>query len=182
MSRETSFNPRKVELFTYDESTGKFKALGENSPIPVMVVGGELGSGNGGSGLNFLHGEGRPTQDFGSEGDVYLDKNDGTLLKKENGAWNILLELKGKDGNDGKTPVKGTDYTDGKDGVDGKTAYEIAVEEGFEGSQSAWLESLKGKDGENGTDGKDGVDGFVTEQMYNDLLNRVAELEGSTEE
>ena len=43
----------------------------------------------------------------------------------------------------------------GKDGDDGKSAYDIAVEEGFEGTKAEWLKSLvgrKGKDGDNGTD------------------------------
>lgn len=33
-------------------------------------------------------------------------------------------------------------------GADGKSAYEIAVEHGFVGTEEQWLESLKGKDGE----------------------------------
>lgn len=37
-----------------------------------------------------------------------------------------------------------------------KNAYQIAVENGFEGTVEEWLESLKG---EKGADGKDGVDG-----------------------
>lgn len=32
---------------------------------------------------------------------------------------------------------------DGKDGSDGKSAYQIAVDKGFEGNESEWLESLK---------------------------------------
>ena len=35
-------------------------------------------------------------------------------------------------------------------GVDGKSAYELAVEGGFEGDQAAWLASLVGTDGMNG--------------------------------
>ena len=31
-------------------------------------------------------------------------------------------------------------------GVDGKSAYELAVEKGFEGTLEEWLESLHGKD------------------------------------
>lgn len=31
-------------------------------------------------------------------------------------------------------------------GEDGKSAYQIAVENGFEGTESEWLESLKGQD------------------------------------
>lgn len=44
----------------------------------------------------------------------------------------------------------------------GKSAYEIAVENGFEGTEAEWLESLKGEkgaDGKDGIDGKNGVDG-----------------------
>lgn len=40
---------------------------------------------------------------------------------------------------------------DGKDGLDGKSAYEIAVAEGFQGTEAQWLVSLKGKDGVNAT-------------------------------
>lgn len=44
-------------------------------------------------------------------------------------------------------------------GDDGKSAYEIALDEGFEGSESEWLESLKGKDGDRGEQGERGSDG-----------------------
>lgn len=44
-------------------------------------------------------------------------------------------------------------------GDPGKSAYEIAVEEGFSGTASEWLASLKGGPGEKGKDGQDGVDG-----------------------
>ncbi len=56
----------------------------------------------------------------------------------------------------------------GVNGKNGLSAYEIAVENGFVGTVSEWLESLKGVDGlpgkngidgKNGTDGKDGRDG-----------------------
>lgn len=48
--------------------------------------------------------------------------------------------------------------TNGKDGVNGKSAYELAVENGFEGTLEDWLNSLvgaPGKDGMNGINGKD---------------------------
>ena len=47
-------------------------------------------------------------------------------------------------------------------GLDGKSAFEIAVEHGFVGTETEWLESLRGADGlpgRDGTDGKNGVDG-----------------------
>lgn len=40
-----------------------------------------------------------------------------------------------------------------------KNAYQIAVENGFLGTESEWLESLKGEKGADGTNGKDGIDG-----------------------
>ena len=46
-----------------------------------------------------------------------------------------------------------------KKGADGKSAFEIAVGNGFVGTEAEWLESLKGKDGTDGQPGKDGVDG-----------------------
>ena len=47
----------------------------------------------------------------------------------------------------------------------GKSAYEIAVEHGFEGTEAEWLESLKGKDGADGAPGADGLS--VTEAQIN---------------
>lgn len=44
----------------------------------------------------------------------------------------------------------------------GPSAYEIALENGFTGTEQEWLDSLQGMDGENGIPGKDGVDGKPT--------------------
>ncbi|MDE6613996.1 MAG: hypothetical protein K2K24_00650 [Clostridia bacterium] len=41
----------------------------------------------------------------------------------------------------------------------GMSAYELAVQQGFEGTLDEWLESLKGVDGQDGEKGKDGQDG-----------------------
>ena len=46
--------------------------------------------------------------------------------------------------------VKGDDGEAGADGADGKSAYEIAVEEGYSGTEEEWIASLKGEDGEDG--------------------------------
>lgn len=54
----------------------------------------------------------------------------------------------------------------GTPGKDGKSAYEVAIDNGFTGTQQEWLTSLEGKPGQDGKDstvagpaGKDGVDG-----------------------
>ena len=44
-------------------------------------------------------------------------------------------------------------------GTDGKSAYEIAIEHGFVGTETEWLESLKGVDGKDGLNGEDGLPG-----------------------
>lgn len=55
-------------------------------------------------------------------------------------------------------------------GKDGKSAYEIALANGFEGTEAEWLDSLHGKDGADGIKGQDGytpikgVDYFDGEQ------------------
>ncbi|MBE5730986.1 MAG: trypsin-like serine protease, partial [Clostridiales bacterium] len=49
------------------------------------------------------------------------------------------------------------------------SAYDIAVQNGFEGTEAEWLLSLKGKDGVDGKNGKDGKDG--TSITINDVYD-----------
>ena len=42
-------------------------------------------------------------------------------------------------------------------GRDGESAYDIAVSQGFEGTETEWLESLKGEKGDQGERGASGV-------------------------
>lgn len=54
-------------------------------------------------------------------------------------------------------------------GKDGKSAYQIAVDKGFKGSEDEWLASLQGedgKDGQNGIDGKDGKNGISVQHRW----------------
>lgn len=69
----------------------------------------------------------------------------------------------------------------GGGGADGKSAYEIAVDNGFVGSETQWLESLKGADGADGESAYQVAlnNGFVgTEQEWLDSL-KGADGEGS---
>ena len=47
----------------------------------------------------------------------------------------------------------------GRPGRDGKSAYELATENGFSGSETEWLLSLKGEKGDKGDKGEPGADG-----------------------
>lgn len=50
------------------------------------------------------------------------------------------------------------------------SAYDIAVKNGFEGTEKEWLESLKGEDGKDGTDGTDGKDGYTLQDLIDSYL------------
>ena len=55
--------------------------------------------------------------------------------------------------------IKGEKGDKGDTGADGKSAYEVAVANGYTGTQAQWLASLKGADGAPGKDGSNGKDG-----------------------
>lgn len=84
----------------------------------------------------------------------------------------------GEKGDPGEPGAPGEPGPAGADGADGLSAYEVAVANGFAGSESEWLASLKGEPGEKGekgapgdpgepgpagADGKDGSDGREVE-------------------
>ena len=78
---------------------------------------------------------------------------------------NSIAEIKKQPGEKGDKGDKGDPGTDGVDGADGKSAYQIAVEKGFEGDETAWLASLKGEKGADGLIGKNGADGKSAYQI-----------------
>lgn len=94
-----------------------------------------------------LGGENKMPTGFG--GGVLINGKDGKSayqIAVDNGfkgteeEW--LASLKGKNGKDGYTPIKGVDYFDGANGKDGK-------------------DGKDGVDGKNGQDGQDGKDGYT---------------------
>lgn len=76
-----------------------------------------------------------------------VDGKDGVNGKDGCDGRNGVDGLLGKDGKDGADGLPGRD---GIDGIDGKSAYIIAVEHGFSGTETEWLQSLKGADGRDG--------------------------------
>lgn len=98
---------------------------------------------------------------FGYRGEARSDSNNpGDLLDRSNnnlygfaerdyllavddcGMWSIEFE-----------------YSGGGMGAPGKSAYEIAVDNGFEGDEDAWLASLVGPQGDEGPQGPEGPEG-----------------------
>lgn len=100
------------------------------------------------------------------------DQASASLTKTSESSYAINLNIPaGKAGQDGKQgpqgePGKagadgknGQDGKPGTDGKDGKSAYELAVSQGFVGDLKAWLASLKGEQGPAGKDGEQGPAG-----------------------
>lgn len=73
-------------------------------------------------------------------GDVE-NEEDSRLFLKGDTEWKFISDLSGAQG------------------IQGLSAYQIAVQQGFEGDENAWLTSLKGEKGEKGDQGAQGAKG-----------------------
>lgn len=100
-----------------------------------------------------------------SQGSNGVNGNDGVSVTKSevNTSGELVITYSNGDStNLGK--IVGKDGLDGTNGQNGLSAYEIAKNGGFIGSEEDWLKSLKGEKGQNGADGKipvKGVDYFT---------------------
>ena len=93
--------------------------------------------------------------------DYFLIVDDGSarlLSRPTFQAWmqeNVQGE-KGEQGVAGKDGKDGVNGTNGKHGKDGLSAYQVAVANGYTGTQQQWLQSLVGATGSNGGNGSNG--------------------------
>ena len=85
----------------------------------------------------------------------------------------------GEPGTNGTNGIDGTNGTNGTNGIDGKSAYDIAVEHGFEGNESEWIASLKGETGEQGPQGETGtfdsseLEDYATKEYVSQEIEKV---------
>ena len=106
---------------------------------------------------------GKPQEDYQvNKYEKIIDLSDYTTKEYVD---NSIAEIQQKPGIQGEKGDKGDPGVDGADGVDGKSAYQIAVEKGFEGDETAWLASLKGEKGADGVIGADGANGKSAYQI-----------------
>jgi hypothetical protein len=80
-----------------------------------------------------------------------LDKESGKGLSTNDFTNELKLKL--------ENLKQGLDGEKGDTGDNGLSAYELAKQEGFNGSLTDWIKSLKGEKGEKGQSGSDGLDG-----------------------
>ena len=87
------------------------------------------------------------------------DEDNSKLYVKTAESYKFITDLSGAQGIQGPKGEQGLQGTAGADGTNGKSAYEIAVEKGFEGTEEVWLASLKGAQGIQGPKGETGAPG-----------------------
>ena len=102
-----------------------------------------------------------------------VDGKDGVNGKDGCDGRNGVDGLLGKDGKDGADGLPGRD---GIDGTDGKSAYIIAVEHGFTGTENEWLQSLKGADGKNGI--TPDMSDYATKADIAELQEQIRQISG----
>lgn len=89
----------------------------------------------------------------------------------------------GATGAPGANGLPGVKGDTGERGHDGKSAYEIAVANGYVGSEEAWLYSLKGRDGSPGRDGRNGLSAYELadgELLFGTVGKWLESLKGAT--
>lgn len=69
-----------------------------------------------------------------------------------------------------KASLEGKGAIKGKDGENGKSAYQIAVEKGYSGTEEQWLESLEGEKGDTGEKGEDGAKGDTGDSGFSPIV------------
>ena len=84
--------------------------------------------------------------------------------------------VNGKNGCDGRNGTDGLSGRDGINGTDGKSAYIIAVEHGFSGTETEWLQSLKGADGKNGI--TPDMSNYATKTDIAELQEQIRQISG----
>lgn len=139
---------------TFEEFLTKFKGergeKGEDGAIGPIGPTGERGV----DGLPGAKGDTGPRGADGLPGERGERGIDGVAGPKGDKGDTGLPGPKGADG------LPGPKGDAGERGENGKSAYEIAVANGYTGDEEQWLASLKGRDGERGRDGRNGLSAY----------------------
>ncbi|OCW69862.1 NosD domain-containing protein [Limosilactobacillus reuteri] len=146
------FEKRFEELANkIEEKIKNLPDVNENVNVDVKVTDGHLIINGKDTGVDLTAHDGKDGKN-GADGHtpVITVSDKGSLIIDGVDTNKSLIGPKGADGADGQN---------GKDGQPGKSAYQVAVDNGFKGTEEEWLNSLKGRDGSNGASGRNGADG-----------------------
>lgn len=170
------YDRAKMELGftgTFDEFLTKFKGeRGEKGEDGVAGPKGDKGD-TGLPGPKGADGPAGPKGDAGERGPIGPQGQRG-----EPGQQGI----QGPIGPQGLQGERGRDGQKGERGQDGKSAYEIAVANGYTDTEAQWLASLKGRDGSPGRDGRNGLSAYELasgESLYGTMDKWLESLKGA---
>lgn len=116
-----------------------------------------------------MNGTGFSDGDFTMIASDVNDPDDGKLYVWNGTSFTYVADLSGSQGIKGDTGDKGDKGDKGDTGDQGISAYQVAVNAGFSGSVTQWLESLVGAKGEKGNDA---VINIVTQAQYDALTDK----------
>ena len=158
-----------LDFFNVERGVATFRGIEGGNGVTVTLVdadgragtNGQIiritstgGGGPGGPGAVWFAEAGAPTGSLGNDGDMYLNTTNGQYFQKENGSWSFKGTLSGPQGAQGpQGPI-------GPTGASGDSAYEVALDNGFVGTEVQWLASLVGPQGPAGAPGAAGPQGI----------------------
>ena len=122
-----------------------------------------------------------------TDNDLFLIVDDGEarLLRRSTfQAW-MLNNVQGEKGDTGAQGLQGVSGANGKDGINGTnglSAYQIAVSNGFIGTEQQWIVSIKGATGATGASGANGWTPSIRTEVRgtDELVLRIVDWTGGS--
>jgi len=119
-----------------------------------------------------MNGVGFSDGDFTMIASDVNDPDDGKLYVWNGTNFTYIADLSGSQGIKGDTGEKGDPGEKGNPGEQGLSAYQVAVNAGFNGSVNQWLDSLVGAKGDTGKKGDDAVINIISQAEYDALADK----------
>lgn len=152
----TEYSTGRIRISQDATELGYARELNFDDTFEVTLIGNiayitALGGGGSGGGSTWFDGAGVPSSGTGSNGDYYLNTSNGDVYRKSAGAWSVVGNIKGPQGDAG---------ADGADGADGP-AIELQVSathiQWRVVGDSTWIDliSLSSITGADGADGRE---------------------------
>jgi hypothetical protein len=96
----------------------------------------------------------------GNDHFIVIDDDKARLMTVSDFQTWMKANVQGEKGEQGVAGRNGTNGTNGTNGANGKSAYDIAVSNGYVGSESDWIKSVQGEKGDTGATGAKGNNGY----------------------
>jgi len=119
-----------------------------------------------------MNGVGFSDGDFTMIASDVNDPDDGKLYVWNGTNFTYIADLSGSQGIKGDTGEKGDPGEKGNPGEQGLSAYQVAVNAGFNGGVNQWLDSLVGAKGDTGDKGDNAVINVISQADYDALADK----------